>query len=363
MRTHFFTGFPGFIATELIKELIRQGEAGKIYVLVLQHEAENAQQKIREIMQEVGEEVPVKIIIGDITQPDLALAKKNLSEIRGYRLTIWHLAAIYDLAVKPDIAWKVNVEGTRHVNAFVYEHPSIDRYMYFSTAYVAGRREGRLLETELVRPTAFKNHYEETKFEAELLVENLKKEKPITIIRPGIVRGHSVTGETMKFDGPYFFMNMIDRLRWMPFIPYVGKTHARINVVPIDYILSATIYLSGKDEAVGKTIHLTDPSPHPVEEVFRAMTIALTGKKPKGRLPQKIVELSLKPTFVQRKLGVEVETLDYLNWNSHFDTSLAEKLLEGSAIVCPDFIKTIPSMAEFYVEHKLNDAFQIKIGE
>ena len=54
------------------------------------------------------------------------------------------------------------------------EHPSITRYMYFSTAYVAGKREGLLLETELIRPDAFKNHYEETKFEAEQLVEELK---------------------------------------------------------------------------------------------------------------------------------------------------------------------------------------------
>ncbi|WP_252503774.1 SDR family oxidoreductase [Sporosarcina sp. Marseille-Q4943] len=363
MRTHFFTGFPGFIATELIKELIRQDEAEKIYVLVLQHEAENAQQKIRDIMKEVGEEVPVEIIIGDITEPDLALSKESLSEIRRFRLTIWHLAAIYDLAVKPDIAWKVNVEGTRRVNEFVEGHPLIDRYMYFSTAYVAGLREGLLLETELIRPEAFKNHYEETKFEAELLVEDLKSKKPTTVIRPGIVRGHSVTGETIKFDGPYFFMNMIDRLRWLPFIPYVGKTQSRINVVPVDYILKASIYLSSKEEAVGMTVHLTDPSPHPVEEVFRAMTIALTGRKPKGRVPQKIVELALTPTLVQRKLGVEIETLDYLHWNSHFDTSVAEKLLGGSLIVCPDFIKTIPSMAKYYEKHKRNINFHIKIGE
>ena len=76
---------------------------------------------------------------------------------------------------KAEIAWEVNVEGTRQVIEFVRNHPSIERYMYFSTAYVAGKREGMLLETELIRPNAFKNHYEETKFEAELLVEELKE--------------------------------------------------------------------------------------------------------------------------------------------------------------------------------------------
>ncbi len=75
---------------------------------------------------------------------------------------------------------------------------------------------------------------------------------PVTIIRPGIVRGHSITGETIKFDGPYFFMNMIDRLKWMPVIPYVGKSDAHINVVPIDYIIDASIYLVTHEEAAGQ---------------------------------------------------------------------------------------------------------------
>lgn len=126
---------------------------------------------------------------------------------------LWHLGAIYDLAVPRDIAWKVNVHGTTMVNDFARSLPNLRRYMYFSTAYVAGMREGILRENELIRPLAFKNYYEETKYEAELRVEDLKSEVPLTIIRPGIVRGHSATGETTKFDGPYFFLNLVDRLK------------------------------------------------------------------------------------------------------------------------------------------------------
>uniref|UniRef100_UPI001CC8F5B3 SDR family oxidoreductase n=1 Tax=Escherichia coli TaxID=562 RepID=UPI001CC8F5B3 len=148
-------------------------------------EVERAKEKVHSIMNVVNKEIPVEIIIGDITRMNLGLSEGMLSELRGIKMTVWHLAAIYDLAVKPEIAWKVNVEGTRQMNEFVKNHPLIDRYMYFSTAYVAGVREGLLLETELIRPVAFKNHYEETKFEAELLVEELKNEKPVTIIRPG----------------------------------------------------------------------------------------------------------------------------------------------------------------------------------
>ena len=47
---------------------------------------------------------------------------------------------------------------------------------------------------------------------------------------------------------------------------------------------------------LGQTIHLTDPSPHPVEEVYRAMVIELRGKSQKEdcriRLPKKGLPLN-----------------------------------------------------------------------
>lgn len=362
MRTHFFTGFPGFIATQLIKELVRLGEVQRIYAVVQSKQEALAKDKAASIMAEMNAIIPFDIIVGDITKENLGMDKEAIDHLYEHRLTVWHLAAIYDLAVQKEIAWNVNVEGTRQVNEFVRDHPSIARYMYFSTAYVAGKREGLLLETELIRPDSFKNYYEETKFEAEWLVEDLKKELPVTIIRPGIVRGHSKTGETIKFDGPYFFMNMIDRLRWMPIIPYVGKTEACINVVPIDYIIQAVVFLSSKMEAAGQTVHLTDPSPHPVEEVYQAMVIELTGKKPKGRLPRVLAEKGLSSIRVQRTLGVEAETIDYLTWNATFDTTNAERLLRGSSISCADFLDSIPSMAAFYKKNKKNIDYHINIG-
>lgn len=361
MTTHFFTGFPGFIATEIMKELVRLGKVKRFYLLVQSEQVDLAEQKATSMMEELGVAIPFDIVIGDITRPNLGMDRQMTEKLNKETLIVWHLAAIYDLAVKAQIAWDVNVEGTRQVNHFVGNHPSIERYMYFSTAYVAGKREGLLLETELIRPDSFKNHYEETKFEAELLVETLKADLPVTIIRPGIVRGHSETGKTIKFDGPYFFMNMIDRLKWMPIIPYVGKTKACINVVPIDYIINAVVYLVDKKEATGKTIHLTDPSPHPIEEIYGAMVVELTGKKPRGRLPRLLAEKGLSSIRLQRKLGVEVETIDYLTWNATFDVTIAQELLSKSGIHCTDFLTSIPTMTVFYEQNKRNPDFHVKI--
>ena len=358
MKEVVFTGFPGFIASQLIQKHAQQNEM--ISAIILPSERGKAEKEASRIEKETRCR-PIKLIEGDITKPGLGIVDEDKAYLKAKEITFWHLAAIYDLAVPRDLAWKVNVEGTRQVNEFIAELPHLKRYVYFSTAYVAGNREGAIYENELVRPEAFKNFYEETKFEAELLVEKMKASMPITIIRPGIVRGHSVTGETIKFDGPYFFLNLIDRVKFLPVIPFVGRSKSFINVVPVDYILDASIYLSKLDAASGQTVHLTDPNPHPVEEVYRSMVHLMTGKNPKGRLPHKLAEISLSIAPVRKGLGVEIETLDYLTWSADFDTRNAEHFLEGSGIRCADFLETMPPMVDFYNVHKKDKNFQILI--
>lgn len=353
-----FTGFPGFIASQLIRRSV-DGENG-ISAIVLPAEKGKAELEAKKIQQETGCR-PIRLMEGDITKAGLGLAAEDTEYLKAQEVVFWHLAAIYDLAVPRQAAWKVNVEGTENVNRFLLSIPKLKRYIYFSTAYVAGSRQGMLYEHELIRPEKFKNFYEETKFEAEVLTEELKKQVPVTIIRPGIVRGHSTTGETVKFDGPYFFLNMIDKVRKLPLIPYLGKSSAYINVVPIDYILDASIYLSALPEAAGKTVHLTDPNPHPVEEVYRKMVSEMTGKMPKARVPHRLAEWSLSASPVRKFLRVEKETLDYMTWQATFDTSEAQKLLKGSGIQCADFLETMPQMIRFYELHKKDKKYQIAI--
>ncbi|MFD1031161.1 SDR family oxidoreductase [Metaplanococcus flavidus] len=360
MREAVFTGFPGFIASQLIRKSIGQDKETGITAIILASERSNAEREAARIQQETGCR-PIRLLEGDITKSGLGLQPEDKSHLENNKVIFWHLAAIYDLAVPRDLAWKVNVEGTANVNSFVSELSNLERYMYFSTAYVAGTRQGVLKEDELIRPEGFKNFYEETKFEAEVLVDEMKGDLPVTIIRPGIVRGHSKTGVTIKFDGPYFFLNMIDRMRHMPVIPYIGNSSSYINVVPIDYILEASIYLSRLDAAEGQTVHLTDPEPHPVEEVYRSMVYHHAGKVPKGRLPKKVASLGLELKAVRKLLGVEMETLDYMDWPASFDTANAQELLAGSGIECADFLETMPEMVAFYQLHKHDKSYHIPI--
>lgn len=362
-KSYFFTGFPGFICNQLIREVWKTNPAERIFVLVVPSMVEKAEIEKERILQEFQlSSERFQIIKGDITDPSLFKLTTQEKEQLSKEIThVFHLAAIYDLAVPKDIAYLVNVKGTQNLNEWVKHLPHLERYTYFSTAYVAGLREGTLYENELIRPERFKNYYEETKYEAELLVEDLKKEIPITIIRPGIVKGHTQTGETIKFDGPYFILHFFNRLRFLPIIPYLGTSNAVINLVPIDYILKATTYLCFHSNGEGKTYHLTDPKPYAVTKIYELLMKELLQKTPKGTLPLSMAKFFLQFKPVQKILKVEREALDYFEWHGKFDCSNAQKDLYGSGINCPDFTEGLKAMVSFYNQNKHRQEYQIKI--
>src|SRR3954471_19261460 len=147
-QTIFITGFPGFIAERLVKRIARLN--GRFMLLVQRALLDRARTDVMRIAEETNVSVEnFSIVEGDITQSDLGLSAADLDRARQETTTLFHLAAIYDLAVPHDIATRVNFDGTRNVNRFARSLVHLRRYHYVSTCYVAGKREGLIMETDL----------------------------------------------------------------------------------------------------------------------------------------------------------------------------------------------------------------------
>ncbi|RIW30176.1 3-beta hydroxysteroid dehydrogenase [Bacillus salacetis] len=361
MANYFLTGFPGFIANELIIGLLKESDENVLYCLHLPSMKSKALAAAKKLEKEAGMSKKIILLEGDITQKGLGLEDGKKEFLKRNIDFVWHLAAIYDLSVAYETAYRVNVTGTLNMNHFCEELMNLKRYVYFSPAYIAGTRTGTLLETELERPESFHNHYEETKFEAEILVEEVKKRLPVTIIRPGIVKGKSDTGETSKFDGPYFIMNMFRRLSFLPVIPAIGDGESVVNIVPVEYIISASIYLGHLPSGEGKTYHLTDPHPYKVNDIYRSILWEMNRKKPIGRIPLRLASSSLKLAPVRKFLRVEREALDYFAWKGTFDCTATIRDLEPAGIVCTDFLQTVGSMVGFYKANCENPQYHVKV--
>jgi thioester reductase-like protein len=222
-------------------------------------------------------------------------------------------------------------------------------------------RKGVVYEHELALGQAFKNHYESTKFQAEVWVREAMDHVPTTIYRPAIVVGDSRTGETQKFDGPYYMLRVVafSEERGSP-IPQFGRAAAPFNVVPVDFVVDALVAGSRSDDAVGQTLHLVDPEPVSSSELLTLLAREYAGREPAYRLPPKLVETSLRLEMVRNLFGgAPRESIRYLNHPVRFDTRRAGDLLAAEGLRCPRFEEYVGSMVRFFREHEADSAFRV----
>ena len=354
MSLSLLTGFPGFIGRRLAARLLDEPDA-RVAAVVEERMLDAASDAARGIDPE-----RIELLRGDITLPGLGLPDAELDRLRSETRTVFHLAAVYDLAVPLTLAQRVNVDGTGNVLDFCVSCESLERLAYVSTAYVAGRRRGVVYEHELVMGQDFKNHYESTKFQAEVWVREYMDRVPTTILRPAIVVGDSHSGETQKFDGPYYLLRTIAEADRSGFaIPQFGRADAPFNVVPVDFVVEAIAAAALDPAAAGETLHLVDPEPLTARELAEMLSREYAGRAPRGRIPPALVAASLRlPPVRARFGGTPRESIAYLNHPVVFDTRRAVALLTPQGLRPPRFADYAGAMVRFFREHEDDPAFQ-----
>jgi len=349
------TGFPGFLGSALLPRLLARRQGSTAVCLVQPAHLETARERIAELERDHPHVVDrVHLVTGDITAPDLGLEASARTALEAVT-EVWHLAAVYDLAVPPELARRVNVDGTAHILGLCSELPRLTRLQYVSTCYVSGRYDGEFGEDVLAEGQPFRNHYESTKYDAEQLVrEAMAEGLPATIYRPGIVVGDSATGETLKFDGPYFLAGFLGRQPGpVVVVPKVGDPDVvRVCLVPRDFVVDAMDVLSVQDGSVGRTYALTDPQPPTVREVVDAFS---------ARLGKRVVwvPLPLAPTHAlihrvpgaERLLGLPAEAVDYFASPTTYSTRNTTSDLEGTGLRCPSFEEYADRLVDFMRDH------------
>ncbi len=349
-ETIFLTGFPGFIAAKLVERLAKTGT--QFFLLAQKDFIEKAAQTAAKIAAD-SDTSPENFVIveGDITLENLGMSAADLEMVLKNTTDVYHLAAIYDLGVKKEIAHQVNVEGTRNVNKIVEKLSDLRRYNYISTCYVAGKRMGAIYESELEHDAGFRNFYEETKYLAELDVEKLKEKLPVTIYRPAVVVGDSETGETAKYDGIYSLINYLRKAPNLLRFVNVGNAVVKLNLVPVDFVVESIAALAKDENAVGKTIALADPHPLTTEQLFDEIAEALTNKHSVIKPPAQLIEKSLMLPFSPVISGLPFPSVPYFFVPQTYDTSVADELLSAHQITCPAFPAYVENLLKFVEEH------------
>jgi thioester reductase-like protein len=340
----FLTGFPGFLGSALVDRLLDRTDT--VHCLVQPKYRDAAASRAREL---AGGEWENSIVVheGDITDPDLGLDASARAALEREVEELFHLAAVYDLAVDRAVGEAVNVEGTRNVLAFAADC-DLRRFQYVSTCYVSGRHDGVFGEGDLDVGQSFNNHYEATKFEAEVLVqERMAEGLPATVYRPAITVGDSETGETQKYDGPYFVLRWLRRCPGVAPLPvFPGARSTELNVVPRNFVVDAVDYLAEHGDA-GAVYQLCDPNPPTIPELTRLLAAATdTRVLPIPSTPG--LSKRLLGTGLGRSLtGIPPETLDYFTHPTRYVNPNARRALAGSGAACPAFESYVETLAAY----------------
>lgn len=363
--SYFLTGGTGFIGKFLIKKLLKR--EGDIFVLV----REQSLEKFEKFSQQLRTD-RLKAIVGDITQPNLGISDADFEKLNAVS-HFYHLAAIYDLSASEDAQIKANIDGTNNAIDAAEKMNSGCFHMVSSIA-AAGLYQGVFREDMFAEAKGLDNAYFRTKHDSEGLVRHRCK-MPFRIYRPGIVVGHSVTGEIDKIDGPYYFFKMIQKFRSaLPaWAPTIGLEGGFLNIVPVDFVVNAIDHISHKNGLDGKCFHLTDKKPYRIGEVLNIYAEA--GHAPRmalrfnaqmfGFIPKYVRQMlvSLPPvkrikSAILKDLQIPKDVLSFINYPTQFDNRETISALEDSKIRCPD-LKSYSTVIWDFWERKLDPELYI----
>ena len=193
--TILLTGGTGFLGTLLAARLCQNPEL-KTYVLVRAADDETAIYRLKaawqhekKLYEAIGHTVIP--ICGDFTKENLGLGGEDLALLRECVSLILHAGAEIGFQKSERELTETNLTGTEHMIAFAKGVKGLRRFVFISTAYVAGQKSGLVLE-DMLDTEAFSSHYEKSKAGAEALVR--ASGLPWSICRPGMILGDSQSG-------------------------------------------------------------------------------------------------------------------------------------------------------------------------
>jgi hypothetical protein len=108
--------------------------------------------------------------------------------------------------------------------------------------------------------------YAQSKWVAEkLLAAASERGLPVCVVRPGLIGGDSRGGRGGTNDFTTRLLKALLQLRAFP----MGA--AALNLMPVDFVAAATVWLALTGSSHGRVFHLTNPRPAPAERLIAAL--------------------------------------------------------------------------------------------
>jgi nucleoside-diphosphate-sugar epimerase len=300
MRKAIITGANGFIGSRLVHQLLLN--EWSVHAMVRSKSEISCRDRMIAALDDItGKPVERSILHdlhcheADICDPGLGNSKSIFDQLSGDDAVLFHVAG--DTRFNPS-----DPEAQHHFNVFgslnvVQSLQKLLAYVvHVSTAYVAGNRQGLVLEGDLDKGQQFRNCYEKSKLDAEIAVTRTCCEisMPLTIVRPSIIINDTITGRSSTFTHLNALVEVVSRIQKhygihdgeavsneirIPMAPDL-----RPNLAPVDPVVAAILEIGTNKQCTGKTFHLCHPDPQPNSVVLSLIAEAF-GVRDKIRFP------------------------------------------------------------------------------
>lgn len=351
-KNYLLTGATGFVGRFILKELLEKDLTSRISLLIRESNGFSGHQKAEQLLTTLFSSAQyqqylnrIQVFEGDVTFENFGLSADLYRSLAETTNIIFHAAASIEYDLTLEDATLINVEGTRTVLKLAEKcmaNKVLERMNHISTAYVVGKQKKSSNSPDSME---FANTYEQTKFNAEKLVESyINAGLPVTIYRPSIIFGHSVTGEITIGNILYLFMMMFSR-KMLPVFPC--EPDSSLNIIPINYFIDLMLAISKLPESIGKTYNITHYENTNIQEMIRS-GCGLLGVP----VPQFV------PFARMDTLGSEIPEplgpfMNYIQQSHYFDISATRALLKNNFRECDDIITCTAKIIDYCSQNRL----------
>ena len=342
----FMTGSTGFLGAYVLHELLERNAELQVHCLVRAKSPAEGLARIHKNLDKYdlwnpAFEERVLPVLGDVSEPRLGLDQQAYDRLADEMDLVLHNAAGVNFLQSYSQLKPINVEGTLNVMRLA-THQRIKPYHHVSTLFTFSMLDH--LQLAVVKESDNPSRHElifggylQSKWVADNLVQQARASGlPVTIYRPGIVTGDSLTGICSD--------DIISRA--LASAIQLGCTPAddmRFPFTPVDYVGQAIAALALRPESSGRNFHLVNrdlvtwptvigwlaDQGYPIEILPYAQwlqRLKLSSSESAGTMLS-----ALLPLIPDVQLSEHAESLD----PPSFDTTESEKALSQMGVECP----------------------------